>query len=179
MIKIAVLVGSLRAESINRKLAQNLEALTPAGTEFIYADVNLPLFNQDIEASPPVQARTLKNVIESADGVLILTPEYNRGIPGVLKNAVDWASRPYGQNSFKGKPVGIVGASGGQTGTAQAQSHVRNTMIYLDTKIMGQPELYVQFGNVFDENGQVLESYKQYLQNYINALVAHIDTNKK
>jgi chromate reductase len=159
-------------------LAKNLENLAPSGTEIMYTDIDLPLFNQDIEANFNEKVKTLKRVIESADGVLIVTPEYNRGVPGVLKNAIDWASRPYGQNSFKGKSVGIVGASGGQTGTAQAQSHLRNSMIYLETKLMGRPELYVQMRSVFDESGQVQESSKQYLQDYINALVAHIDVNK-
>jgi len=178
MTKIAILVGSLRAQSINRLLAQTLEKLAADDVEFFYADIDLPLFNQDIEADMPERAKALKAVIKVADGVLIVTPEYNRGVPGVLKNAIDWASRPYGQNSFKDKPVGITGMSGGQTATAQAQSHIRNTMIYLSTKLMGRPELYAQFKVVFDDNKQVQELSKQFLQDYINALVAFIEENK-
>ena len=178
MTKIAVLVGSLRIGSINKILAKTLEALAPEGTEFIYTDVDLPLYNQDIEANYPTKATALKNIIRSADGVLIVTPEYNRSFSGVIKNAIDWATRPFPDNVFEGKPVGIVGASNGQTATAQAQLQMRNTMLYLDTKIMGQPELYVQFNRNFDKNGMVLDSSKEYLQKYILSLVAHINANK-
>ncbi len=111
MTKIAVLVGSLRDGSMNKMLAKNLEALAPEGTEFEYADLNLPLFNEDIEPNFPQEAQAAKDVVERADGVLFVTPEYNRGVPGVLKNAIDWLSRPWGQNSFAGKPAGIVGAT--------------------------------------------------------------------
>jgi len=178
MTKIAVLVGSLRNGSINKMLAKNLESLAPSGTEFIYLDINLPLFNQELEANLPNEVKNLKNTIESADGVLIVTPEYNRGFPGVLKNAIDWASRPWGYNSFKGKPVCITGLSEGPTGTAQAQAQLRNIMIYLDTKLMGQPELYANFSHIFDENNNIIDSTKDHLISYINAVVTHIESNK-
>jgi len=179
MIKIAVIVVSLRAKSWNKLLAKTLEDLLPGGYEFVYTDLNLPLFNQDLENILPVEVTALKNTIETADGILIVTPEYNRSVPGVLKNAIDWASRPFGQNSFKGKPSGIIGASQGQTGTAQAQSHLRNSMIYLDTKLLGQPELYISVNKTFDDNNILLDSSKDYLQKYIDTFIKHIETNKK
>jgi len=178
MLKIAVIVGSLRTGSINKILAKNLESLAPADVKFIYPSINLPIFNQDLESEVTAEVLNLKKDIEAADGILIVTPEYNRSFPGALKNAIDWASRPWGYNSFAGKPTGIIGASVGQTGTAQAQFQLRNVMLYLDTKLMGQPELYVQYDKTFDENGQVLESSKAFLQKYIEALVTHINANK-
>lgn len=178
MTKIAVIVGSLRAESWNKLLAKTLETLIPEDSEFIYADLNLPLLNQDIEDNPPIEVVALKTIIEAADGILIITPEYNRSVPGVLKNAIDWASRPFDHNSFKGKPIGIIGASKGQTGTAQAQSHLRNSMLYLDTKLLGQPELYISINKTFDENNILLDSSKEYLQRYIDTLIKHIKANK-
>lgn len=175
MTKIAVLIGSLSSGSINKSLAKNLEALAPDGTEFIYTDLNLPLYNTELESNFPESVTTLKLAIESAEGVLIVTPEYNRSFSGVIKNAIDWASRPWGSNSFAGKPVGIIGASSGQTGTAQAQAQMRNVMLYLDTKVMGQPELYINAKNTFDENGQVVETSREHLQKYILSLVEHIN----
>jgi len=150
MTKIAVLIGSLREASVNKKLAKTLESLAPNGTVFSYADLNLPLYNQELEADFPSSVQNLKDLIETADGVLIISPEYNRSFSGVLKNAIDWASRPWGNNSFKGKPAGIIGVSPGQTGTAQAQAHLRNVMQSLDTNLLALPELYISTGRVFD-----------------------------
>ena len=178
MTKIAVLVGSLSQASINKKLARNLEELAPEGTEFMYADLHLPLFDYELEPDFPKEAQALKDVIEQADGVLFVTPEYNRGYTGVLKNAIDWASRPNGTNSFKGKPVGIVGASGGSLGTTQAQQALRNVAVYLDTKLMGQPELYIDGPRTFDETGKVVEASKGVLTKYMAALVDHIESSK-
>ena len=179
MTKIAVLVGSLRDGSFNHTLAKNLEKMAPEGVEFAYASLEMPLFNEDVEAADfPAEATTLKELVESADGVLIATPEYNRSFPGVLKNAIDWASRPWGQNSFDGKPAGIVGASIGATGTTQAQSQLRNVMVYLNTKLVGQPELYINAPQTFDENGEVVESSRETLQAYIDTFVAHVNACK-
>jgi chromate reductase len=179
MTKIAVLVGSLRIESINRALAKSLEALAPIGVSFIYPSLNLPLYRQELEEDLPAEVEALKITLEAADGVLIVTPEYNRSFPGVLKNAIDWASRPWGHNSFKDKPTGIVGASASQTGTAQAQSQLRSVMVYLETKLMGQPELYVNTTRTFDKDNNILESSKDYLKSYISAFVSYIESNKK
>jgi chromate reductase len=180
MTQIAVFVGSLRADSLNKKLAKNLENLAPEGTVFKYVDIaSLPLFNQELEADYPSGAQAVKDMVESSDGVLIVTPEYNRGIPGVLKNAIDWASRPHGANSFDGKPTGIVGASGGLLGTGPAQAQLRNVMLYLNTKLLGQPEVYfVHAKDLFDGDGKVVETSREYLKNYIDTLVEHIERMK-
>lgn len=175
MTKIAVFVGSLRADSINKMLAKNLEALAPDGVEFDYIDLNLPLFNQDLETEYPVAAQRVKDQVEAADGVLFVTPEYNRSIPGVLKNAIDWASRPWGNNSFTGKPTGIVGASGGAVGTAVAQSDLRHICGFLGVKLMGQPELYFASAtDKLDEQGIVVESSREFLRSYIDTFSAWI-----
>lgn len=181
MTKIAVIVGSIRTDSFNKKLAANLERLAPEGTEFIYADIStLPLYSQDVEVAYPASAQAVKDVIEAADGVLVVTPEYNRSIPGVLKNAIDWASRPWGTNSFDGKPAGIVGASISPLGTAPAQAHLKDILVYLNVKLMGQPELYLSLAtDRFDETGTIVESSKEFTEGYIKALVAHIDSYKK
>jgi chromate reductase len=181
MTKIAVFVGSIRAESVNMKLARALEAHRPEGTEFVYVDITgIPLFNQDHESNPPQEVQTMKDTIEQADGVLFVTPEYNRSIPGVLKNAIDWVSRPYGNNSLAGKPAAVTGASGGSLGTALAQAHLRTILLYLDTTLMGQPELY--FGHVmqqFDDAGAVTDPGKvEHLQKYMKAFTTWIDTKK-
>lgn len=178
MTKIAVFVGSLRKDSINRMLARNLEKLAPEGVEFAYADIDLPLYNQDLESDYPQKATALKQLVESADGVLIVTPEYNRSFPGVLKNAIDWASRPWGSNSFNNKPVGLVGTSAGPLGAAQAQSHLRNVLYFLNTKLLGQPEMYVNSSTTFDENGDVVEASREYLTRYIETFVAHVKANQ-
>ena len=177
MTKIAVLVGSLRTGSLNRTLASNLEELAPEGVEFVYADMNLPLYNDDLLHDFPAVVQKAKDIIESADGVLFVTPEYNRGVPGVLKNAIDWISRPYGANSFDGKPAGIVGVSSGQIGTAVAQSHVRGMLVYLNMTVLGQPEVYFS-ADKFDENGKVVEGSRDYLVNYMAALDEWVRTMK-
>jgi len=181
MTRIAVFVGSLREESINKYLAKNLERLAPEGTEFNFVNLNLPLFNQDVEASNyPADAQAGKDIVEVADGVLFVTPEYNRSTPGVLKNAIDWISRPWGSNSFAGKPVGVVGASVGPVGTAIAQSDMRHILAFLETKQMGQPEIYVANATeLFDEKGILTdERWLKNLQNYIDIFVAWVEKEK-
>jgi chromate reductase len=176
-MKIAVFVGSLQKESYNKKLAKTLEGLLPEDVEFEYADLNLPLYNQDLEVAYPAKAQAVKTMVENADGVLFVTPEYNRSVPGVLKNAIDWASRPYGQNSFEGKPVGMIGASIGPVGTAVAQSDLRHIVAFLNMKLMGQPEIYVAnaMGLSFDENGVLMdERWLKNLDAYVKAFVASI-----
>ena len=176
MTKIAVLVGSLREGSSNQHFAEAVEKLLPEGVEFAYANLNLPLYNQDLEASYPADATKLKELIESSDGVFIVTPEYNRGYPGVLKNAIDWASRPWGTNSFDGKPAVIAGVSGSPLGTTQAQSQLRNVLIYLNTKLMGQPEAYLQSSRALNEDGTLTDEVKEFAQTFTNALVAHVQS---
>lgn len=180
MTKIAVFVGSLQQNSLNKKLAKNLERMAPEGTEFDYVDIaSLPLYNQDMEEEFPVEAKKAKEQVEAADGVLFVTPEYNRSIPGVLKNAIDWASRPWGYNSFDRKPVGIVGATIGPVGTAVAQSDLRHIAGYLNTKLMGQPELYLATAtDKFDADGVIVEGSRELLQTYIDAFSEWVDQEK-
>jgi len=143
MRNIAVLVGSLRQESINRKYAQALEKLSAGQFAFDHVDMDLPLYNDDLWQAPPAKVVRLKEQILAADGVLIITPEYNRSIPAVTKNAIDWASRPFGHNAWPGKPVAITGASYGGIGTAVMQSQLRSSMVILETIVMGGPEVYM------------------------------------
>lgn len=179
MTEIAVFVGSLREGSLNKKLAHNLEQLAPKDVRFNYVDLNLPLFNEDSERSHyPEVAQKAKDIVAAADGVLIVTPEYNRSVPGVLKNALDWISRPYGTNSFDGKSLALAGASGGPIGTAVAQSDLRHIAGYLNMRLAGQPELYFNFANdKFDENGMVVEEYRGQLENYIKSFVDFVGKN--
>src|SRR5687767_8978456 len=136
--KVAVIVGSLRKDSINRQLALAVAKLAPSRFTFEHLRIDdLPLYNQDNDGKPPEQAVRIKREVEAADAVLFVTPEYNRSIPGVLKNAIDTASRPYGKNSFAGKPGGVIGASVGAIGTALAQQHLRNVLAYLDVALLG------------------------------------------
>ena len=182
MSKIAVIVGSLRRESINRKLAEALAKLAGPKLEFVFIKIDdLPLFNQDLEASPPAAVTRIKGQIDGADGVLIVTPEYNRSIPGVLKNALDWASRPYGKNSFSGKPTAGIGASGGAIGTAAAQQDLRSILAYLNVVLMGQPEAYIQFkqGLVDDQHNVTDESVRKFLQTYVDAFAAWVERYAK
>ncbi len=182
MTQIAVFVGSLRADSLNKKLAKSLEELAPEGVTFSYVDIaSLPLFDQDVEAADyPAAAQVIKDTVEASDGVLFVTPEYNRSIPGVLKNAIDWVSRPWGTNSFDGKPAGIVGASASTLGAALAQAHLRNIMVYLNTKLLGQPEVYLASAHeMFDEEGTIIESSNDYLKKFIDTFVAHIEQSQK
>lgn len=179
MTKIAVFVGSLRKESFNKKLAKALEREAPEGVEFDYVDLNLPLFNQDLEAQYPAEAQKVKDAVEAADGVLFLTPEYNRSVPAALKNAIDWASRPWGTNSFAGKPAGVVGASISPLGTAVAQSDLHHVLLYLDMKVLGQPELYVANAHdVFGEEGNVSEENAEYYRKYMERLTDWIRTEE-
>ena len=168
---VAVLVGSLRQESFNLKLARALAKLGEDKFDMKFTQIgDLPLYNQDLETSFPAPASRLKNDIINADAVLFVTPEYNRSLPGVLKNAIDWASRPYGKNAFAGKPVAICGTSPGATGTACSQNHLRPVLMYLDVVLMGQPELYLQFrDNLIDSEGNVSnEGTRQFLQKFID-----------
>ena len=175
MTKIAVFVGSLRKDSINMHAAQQIERLLPEGTNFAYADLSqIPLYNTDLEADFPASVQAVKDLVESSDGVLFVTPEHNRGVPAVLKNAIDWTSRPWGSNSFNGKPAAIAGASG-PLGTTQAQQQLRNTLLYLNTKLMGQPEMYINaHGGTYDENGDISAESKEFFQTFVDAFVAHV-----
>ncbi|MGJ8571355.1 MAG: NADPH-dependent FMN reductase [Hoeflea sp.] len=177
MTKIAVLVGSLRKDSINRKFAGALEKLAAGQMEFVFADLaNLPHYNEDLWDNVPESVTQLKAVIENADAVLIVTPEYSRTYPGVIKDAVDWATRPWGKNSWAGKPLAITGTSPGAIGTAIAQNHLRTTMVAVGTAVMGQPELYYSYKpEHFGANGDIVdEATKTYLESWIGSFAGWI-----
>lgn len=171
--QIAVIVGSLRKGSFNRKLAHAIERLAPPEFSFKQVEIgDLPLYNQDDEENPIESVKRLKREIAGAQGILFVTPEYNRSIPGVLKNAIDHASRPYGQSAWVGKPAGLLGASVGAIGTAVAQQELRNVLAYLDMPTLGQPEafIYAKEG-LFDADGNVSGESRDFLQNWVNHYV--------
>ena len=174
--QIALVVGSLRRESFNRRLADALIKLGPAEFTFKRIEIgDLPLYNQDHDASPSEQVQRLKSEISASQGLLFVTPEYNRSMPGVLKNALDHASRPYGQNAWKGKPGGVIGMSGGPIGTALAQQHLRNVLAYLDVPTLGQPEAFLQHKEgFFEADGSVGAGSKKFLQGWMDAYVAWV-----
>lgn len=175
MKKILAISGSLRSQSFNTSLTKALSVLVSEGVSVDHADISaLPLFNSDLESAFPEAAQTLKNQIESADAIVFTTPEYNRSIPGVLKNAIDWASRPWGKNSFAGKPVLVMGASVGPIATAVAQQDLKKVMLYLDAKVVGQPELYIGTAQEkFNEAGELTdENTKEHIKKALNVLVS-------
>jgi len=170
---IAVLVGSLRRDSFNRKLARAVARLAPA--DFTFNEVridDLPLYNQDDDDNPAPQVKRLKEEIRAARGLLFVTPEYNRSISGVLKNAIDHASRPYGQSAWAGKPAGILGASVGTIGTAIAQQHLRTILAALDVPTLGLPECFIQVKEgLFDDEGNIGPGSRDFLQGWVNRYV--------
>lgn len=172
-LQIAVFVGSLRRQSINRKLADAVVQLGPSNFEFTQVPIgDLPLYNQDDEDHPAAAVARLKADVAAAQGLLFVTPEYNRSIPGVLKNVLDHASRPYGQNAWAGKPAGLLGASIGAVGTAVAQQHLRNVLAYLDVPAMGQPEAFVHAKEgFFDSSGKLNPRSCEFLQAWMDAYV--------
>lgn len=171
---VAVIVGSLRKESSNLKLAKALAKLGKEKFECKWVNISVPLFNQDLEASAPAEVARMKKDIEESNAVLFVTPEYNRGMPGVLKNAIDWASRPYGKNSFAKKPSAMCGTSPGAIGTACSQHNLHPTLSYLDVIQMGQPELYLQFKEgLIDSDGNISnEDTKKFLQRFVDSFAA-------
>lgn len=172
--QIVVVVGSLRRESFNRQLADAVIALAPPEFSFKHARIDdLPLYNQDDDANPADPVKRLKAEITESQGVLFVTPEYNRSISGVLKNAIDHASRPYGQSAWAGKPAGVMGASIGSTGTSMAQQHLRTILAYLDMPTLGQPEVFIHVKEgLFGEDGGIAnESSRKFLQGWMDRYV--------
>jgi chromate reductase len=171
--KVGYFVGSLAKASINRKLAHALVRLAPEQlkmTEIAFGD--LPLYSYDYDADFPPVARKFKAEIAAVDAALFVTPEYNRSIPGALKNAIDWASRPYGKNSFTRKPSAIIGTSPGKIGTAVAQTHLRSILAFCNSPLMNSIEAYVQFekGLITDDGEVTVDSTRQVLQGFMNEL---------
>lgn len=177
--QIAVIVGSLRKDSFNHKMADALVKLAPA--EFTFKKVridDLPLYNQDDDEHNADSVKRLKADIVAAQGLLFFTPEYNRSLPGVLKNAIDHGSRPYGKSVWAGKPAGVMGVSIGTTGTAMAQQHLRNVLAYLDVPTLGQPEAFIQVKDgLFEEDGSIGVASKQFLQNWMDQYVSWVQTH--
>jgi chromate reductase len=173
---IAVIVGSLRRESFNAKFAKAITRLFPSGFDFKFPQISdLPLYNQDDDANQAPQVKRLKSEIAGAQGLLFVTPEYNRSVPGVLKNAIDHASRPYGQSAFAGKPAGVIGVSIGAIGTAAAQQHLRNILAYLDVPTLGQPEAFIQVKEgLFDADGGIGAQSREFLQKWVDRYVASV-----
>jgi chromate reductase, NAD(P)H dehydrogenase (quinone) len=177
-IPVAILIGSLRKDSINRKLAQVIVRLAPSHLSFTLPRIDdLPLYNQDDDSRPHPTVVRLKGEISAARALIFVTPEYNRSIPGVLKNAIDHASRPYGQSAWAGKPAGVIGASIGAPGAAMAQQHLRNVLAYLDVPTLAQPEVFLQVTeDLFDGAGDVSRAdTKEFLQGWMDRYVSWIE----
>jgi chromate reductase len=174
--QIAVLVGSLRRDSFNRQLATAMARLAPADFAFKTVDIgHLPLYNQDEDAQPADVLKRFKAELATVHGLLFVTPEYNRSVPGVLKNALDQGSRPYGQSAWAGKPAGVMGASPGAIGTALAQQHLRNILACLDVPTLGQPEAFIHAKDgLFDADGGIGEGSRKFLQGWMDRYVAWV-----
>lgn len=175
--RIGYLVGSLSSTSINRVLSHALIRLAPPGLDFVEVPIGeLPLYSPDYDTDLPTAARAFKDALAGVDAVLIVTPEYNRSIPGALKNALDWASRPRGTNSFIDKPAATIGASMGGVGTALAQRDLRGVLTYLNARVMAQPEGYITYRReVFSEGGEVSDpSVETFLRDWMAAFRQHV-----
>jgi len=179
---IVVIVGSLRKESFTLKIANALAKLAPDTLKLDIVTLHhISFFNQDMEATPPADWLAFREKIQKSSGVLFVTPEYNRSIPGVLKNAIDVASRPYGKSSFLGKPVGIISNSPGPLGGVNAAKHLQNILPGISGPILGQPEIYLNgVGDAFDDKGQLIkESLQAVLKQYLNAYSAFVERLSK
>ena len=175
--KVGVFVGSLSRDSINRKLARALERLAPESLELIEIPIaELPLYNRDFDVDYPPAGRAFKEAVERVDALIFVTPEYNRSVPGALKNAIDWGSRPSGTNSFAHKPSGVIGASTGKIGTAVAQQHLRSILSFVNSPEMAQPEAYIQFtkGLITDDGEVTDSSVSGFLTNWLQAFEVFI-----
>jgi chromate reductase len=175
---IGYIVGSISSTSINRRLAKALERLAPEGTTLVEIPIkDLPFYTPDFDADFPQVARDFKQAIDEVDGVIILTPEYSRSIPGVLKNALDWSARPYGSASFNGKPTAVIGTSGGPIATAAAQQHLKAILSHYNAPTLGQPEGFVQSTpGLFADSGEVTnDQTAEFLVGYLEAFNVLVD----
>lgn len=176
-LNTAVIVGSLRKESFSLKLARALTALAPPSLQLDVVTLNgLSLYNQDLDATPPADWVDFRDRVRKADAVLFVTPEYNRSVPGVLKNAIDVGSRPYGQSVFNGKPGGVISNSPGALGGFGANHHLRQSLVFLNVSVLQQPEAYIGgIGDAFDEKGELLKtSLREFLEAYIKTFAAWV-----
>jgi chromate reductase, NAD(P)H dehydrogenase (quinone) len=175
---VGYFVGSLARSSLNRKLATAITRLAPEGLTMREIPIrDLPLYSYDYDADYPPAGRALKDAIASVDAVLFVTPEYNRSIPGSLKNAIDWASRPWGKNSFARKPSGIIGTSPGKIGTAVAQQHLRSILAFCNSPLMNAIEAYIEFtpGLITDDGEVTVDTTEEFLRNYITEFQGFIE----
>ena len=181
MVTITVLVGSTRKGSVNEALFETMKAFAPEGVEFLKPDLDsLPMYNGDMEKEAfPESAKVLKDAMRKSAGVILITPEYNRSTTPLLKNAIDWASRPYGDSAWEGKPVATMGATGGTIGTSAAQQHLKQILAYLNTKIMGQPEFYLSgVTKKIGPDGLISdEDTRNYITTFIEAFLVHSKTS--
>ena len=178
--KVAVIVGSLRKESLNRKMANALAAMASPGLQLDVVEIgNLPLFNQDTEANPLPVVAEFKSAIAAADAVLFITPEYNRSMPGVLKNAIDVGSRPYGKSAWSKKPGAVISVSPGKLSAFGANHHLRQCLVFLDVPAMAQPEAYIgNAASLFDDKGALVDqSTREFMQKFLDAFATWIDRN--
>jgi chromate reductase len=179
---VAVIVGSLRKESYNRKMALALAAIAPESLKLQIVEIGqLPHYNQDDDANPPPPSAAFKQRIADADAVLFVTPEYNRSVPGVLKNAIDIASRPYGKSAWSGKPAAVMSVSPGAIGGFGANHHLRQSLVFLNMPALTQPEAYVGgAGDMFDESGGFKKpETRQFVEKFVTAFAAWIERNPK
>jgi len=177
---IAVLVGSLRKESFNRKMSNALIGMAPPSLALEIVEIrNLPLYNQDDDANPPAASAAFRARIQQADAVLFVTPEYNRSVPGVLKNAIDIASRPYGKSAWNGKPAAVISVSPGAIGAFGANHHLRQSLVFLNMPALQQPEAYIgAAAGLFDDQGKLVnDSTRDFLKKFLDAFVAWIEHN--
>jgi chromate reductase len=178
---IVTIAGSLRKESFSLKIANALAKLAPSSLKLeVVTPAGISFFNQDLEGAPPADWLAFRDKLQKSNGVLFITPEYNRSIPGVLKNAIDVASRPYGKSSLLGKPVGIISNSPGPLGGVSAAKHLQNILPGISGPILQQPEIYLNaVGDAFDADGNLTkDSLKTVLQQYIDAFAAHVAKNQ-
>jgi chromate reductase len=179
---VAVIVGSLRKESFTLKIANALAKLAPAALKLNVVTLNgISFFNQDLESAPPADWLNFRETLQRSNGVLFITPEYNRSIPGVLKNAIDIGSRPYGKSSFNGKPTGIISNSPGPLGGVSAAKHLQNILPGICGPLLQQPEVYLNgVGDAFNDKGEIVkESLQGVLKQYIDAFAVHVEKHNK
>lgn len=179
---VATLVGSLRRGSINRRLAESLAGFAPAEISPSIVEIRqLPLYDQDLDDSPPLEWNAFRQRIKAADAVLFVTPEYNRSVPGALKNALDVGSRPYGQSVWRGKPCAVISASPGSIGAFGANHHLRQCLVYLDMPTMAQPEAYIGHADrLWGPDGAIAEeSTREFLRGFMRAFAGWIATNAR
>ena len=178
--KIAVFVGSLRKESLSRAMAKALIKVSPDSLKLEIVEIaELPMYNQDFDDKPPVVYTQFREYLKKFDGVLFVTPEYNRSVPGVLKNAIDVGSRPYGQSVWDGKPGAVMSVSPGVIGGFGANHHLRQSLVFLNVPIMAQPEAYIgNSANLFDEKGNLInDSTKEFITKFMQAFAAWVARN--